>query len=90
MGPVGPCLTCISKANTCCTLLKSCYGDNPLNQCGYGGPTTSDNEFNSFNTSTLGDHQNHRAGFVTVASDTKLFDVYSNAAGHKIKFRRQV
>ncbi|HWA74862.1 MAG TPA: hypothetical protein VG937_21110 [Polyangiaceae bacterium] len=45
MGPVGPCLTCISKANTCCTLLKSCYGDNPLNQCGYGGPTTSDNEF---------------------------------------------
>lgn len=44
-GPLGACLTCISKASTCCPILKACYGDNPLNQCGYGGPTDSDNEF---------------------------------------------
>jgi hypothetical protein len=52
--------------------------------------TTSTNGFNSFDTSTLGEHQNHLAGFVTVSGETKLFDVYSNSAGHRIKFRRQV
>jgi hypothetical protein len=34
---IGACLTCISKANTCCDKVKDCFRTDPDNQCGYGG-----------------------------------------------------
>ncbi|HYO95663.1 MAG TPA: hypothetical protein VER33_14175 [Polyangiaceae bacterium] len=32
-----PCLECLSA--NCCSELRNCYGVNPYNVCGYGGPT---------------------------------------------------
>lgn len=44
-GPLGACLTCLSAANNCCAELKNCYGDDPNNQCGFGGPTPGETEY---------------------------------------------
>jgi hypothetical protein len=44
-GPLGPCLTCLSKASSCCKELKDCYGDDPNNQCGWGGPNPGETEY---------------------------------------------